>query len=161
MRILLSSSGVNESVLQEGEDDSVQVIRVGSTELIPVAFKEARKLTEEFTRGLVAVISWHSYHLDEIKQRLTGCGWQTLPGHHQTLSREIVPGTSDPSHQVLLARPENVRGLEFDGVVVVEPAEFRPNREGHGALYTSLTRAHRKLVVVHSRALPQELRRRT
>jgi DNA helicase IV len=52
-----------------------------------------------------------------------------------------------------------VKGLEFDAVVVVEPAEIlglRPDG-GRGGLYTALTRSTRALAIVHAGALPAEL----
>jgi len=52
-----------------------------------------------------------------------------------------------------------VKGLEFDAVVVVEPAAIlalRPDG-GRGGLYTALTRSTRALALVHARALPPEL----
>ena len=52
------------------------------------------------------------------------------------------------------------RGLEFDGVVVVEPADFPENLGKHGRLYTALTRANKELTVVHSRPLPKAIRGR-
>jgi hypothetical protein len=55
--------------------------------------------------------------------------------------------------------PEEARGLEFDAVVVVEPADFRANSGSDGRLYTSLTRANLELVVVHARPLPAALAR--
>jgi DNA helicase II / ATP-dependent DNA helicase PcrA len=60
---------------------------------------------------------------------------------------------------VALRTPETVRGVEFDAVVVVEPGAFPRNLARVGPLYTSLTRSNRELVVVHSQALPDELRR--
>ena len=46
---------------------------------------------------------------------------------------------------------ERAKGLEFDSVVVVEPA-------AHSAeLYVALTRTTRRLVLVHSRPLPPYL----
>ena len=48
---------------------------------------------------------------------------------------------------------ERVKGLEFDSVVVVEPAAHSP-----GQLYVALTRTTRRLVLVHSRGLPAALR---
>lgn len=55
--------------------------------------------------------------------------------------------------------PDQARGLEFDGVVVVEPEQFPMNLGRHGVLYTSLTRATRELVIVYSRPLPGDLAR--
>lgn len=55
---------------------------------------------------------------------------------------------------------DEARGLEFDAVVVVEPADFPLNIGRHGPLYTALTRANRELSVVYSRSLPDALRSR-
>jgi len=52
----------------------------------------------------------------------------------------------------------DAKGLEFDHVVVVEPAELVPlGPRGLRMLYVILTRATRSLAVVHSRPLPGEL----
>ena len=58
---------------------------------------------------------------------------------------------------ITLMTPDQARGLEFDGVVVVEPSAFPLNFGRHGPLYTSLTRGNRELVVVHSQPLPGPL----
>ena len=50
------------------------------------------------------------------------------------------------------------KGLEFDHVIVVEPAALvSPDRSGLRLLYVVLTRATRRLVVVHSAPLPEAL----
>ncbi|WP_435126086.1 AAA family ATPase [Micromonospora tulbaghiae] len=61
---------------------------------------------------------------------------------------------------VVVAHPDTARGLEFDAVVVVEPADFPQNLGRQGPLYTALTRPNRELVVVHAKPLPERLRRR-
>lgn len=55
-----------------------------------------------------------------------------------------------------LASPEEAKGLEFDAVVVVQPAEIAASTErGHRLLYVSLTRTTKYLAVVHdSIAMP-------
>jgi DNA helicase IV len=51
-------------------------------------------------------------------------------------------------------------GLEFDGVVVVEPAAVvGESPQGWRSLYVALTRPTQRLVVVHSRPLPHALHR--
>jgi DNA helicase IV len=51
-----------------------------------------------------------------------------------------------------------VKGLELDGVVVVEPALIvAEEQQGLRALYVALTRSTRRLTVVHSRALPPSM----
>jgi DNA helicase IV len=56
--------------------------------------------------------------------------------------------------------PRQAKGLEFDRVVLVEPARIVAEAErieGLRALYVALTRATKTLVVVHAEALPAEL----
>jgi hypothetical protein len=55
-------------------------------------------------------------------------------------------------HTVAELDVERAKGLEFDSVVVVEPAAHSP-----GELYVALTRTTRRLVLVHSRPLPARL----
>jgi superfamily I DNA/RNA helicase len=50
-------------------------------------------------------------------------------------------------------------GLEFDAVVVVEPAAIvEESPQGLRALYVALTRPTRRLAVIHTRPLPAALR---
>jgi DNA helicase IV len=50
------------------------------------------------------------------------------------------------------------KGLEFDGVIVVEPASIVAQSErGLSDLYVALTRATRRLGVVHTEPLPKEM----
>ena len=52
-----------------------------------------------------------------------------------------------------------VKGLELDGVVVVEPAAIvHAESQGLRALYVALTRSTRRLTVVHAEALPPSMR---
>ncbi len=51
-----------------------------------------------------------------------------------------------------------VKGLELDGVVVVEPARIViEEQQGLRALYVALTRATKRLVIVHAEPLPDAL----
>ena len=48
-----------------------------------------------------------------------------------------------------------VKGLELDGVVVVEPSDIvEAEAQGMRSLYVALTRATQRLTVVHARPLP-------
>jgi DNA helicase IV len=52
----------------------------------------------------------------------------------------------------------DAKGLEFDSVVVTEPARLvAETRQGLAALYVAVTRATRRLVIVHAEALPESL----
>ncbi len=56
---------------------------------------------------------------------------------------------------VTLLPVRSAKGLEFDGVIVIEPAEIvNESAQGLRALYVSLTRATRSLTIVHAETLP-------
>jgi len=57
-----------------------------------------------------------------------------------------------------LLTPRQSKGLEFDHVIVVEPALIAEKPQGLRELYVALTRPTKTLVVVHARPLPAELR---
>lgn len=59
----------------------------------------------------------------------------------------------DLTHPVVLLDPRQAKGLEFDHVLVVEPARF-----GTSDLYVALTRATQRLGIVHREELPEALR---
>ncbi|MDQ1366667.1 MAG: hypothetical protein QOE57_2709 [Acidimicrobiaceae bacterium] len=59
---------------------------------------------------------------------------------------------------VTLVAVGTVKGLEFDSVVVVEPSRIvAESAQGLRALYVALTRATRRLSIVHSEPLPDSL----
>jgi DNA helicase IV len=75
-------------------------------------------------------------------------------------SREDLAGPDDD----LLAAPvsaltlDDAKGLEFDAVVVVEPAAIAAEHpHGLGALYVALTRTTTRLALVHAEPLPDAL----
>lgn len=95
-------------------------------------------------RGTVAVIAVAGRH-DDVGRALerAGIGWTSGAG---------APGS------VELLTPLLAKGLEFDVVVAVEPAEIvRAEPAGHRALFVALTRATRRLVIVHAEPLPAAL----
>jgi DNA helicase IV len=58
-----------------------------------------------------------------------------------------------------LVPPESTKGLEFDSVIVVEPAAIAAlGDHGLRLLYIALTRAVRTLTLVHHAPLPEPLR---
>jgi DNA helicase IV len=57
-----------------------------------------------------------------------------------------------------LLTPRAAKGLEFDHVIVVEPALIAERVQGLRELYVALTRPTTTLVVLHARPLPAELR---
>lgn len=108
--------------------------------------KEAEVRARRFAPGLVAIISMG---IQPIADRFRRAGWSRGSVQHSW---------SKDGATVVVLHPEGARGLEFDAVIVVEPDDFPSNVGREGLLFTSLTRATKELVVVHSRALPKNLR---
>ena len=105
--------------------------RVAEDQLLAEAFHEAARLGTQ--GGLLAVIA-----PDElVLEAPAGDLWDGIP----------------------LLAPREAKGLEFDHVVVVEPALIAAHEQGLRELYVALTRPTKTLVVVHARALPAALKR--
>ncbi len=75
---------------------------------------------------------------------------------------EVPEGAGVLDVPVALLAVDQAKGLEFDSVVLVEPAtiiaEGTP-ATGRRALYVAMTRTTRRLHIVHADALPPELLR--
>jgi DNA helicase IV len=71
-------------------------------------------------------------------------------------------GRDGLGRRVTVVSAQGAKGLEFDAVVVAEPAAIVADRPGPGAglrlLYVALTRPTQHLAVVHSEPLPEALR---
>ena len=112
--------------------DPPRLVPVGEDELLEAAFREAAALAEQ--DGLLAVI---------VPRSLAG----SLP------QGELFDEISVP-----VLTPRQAKGLEFDHVVVVEPAAVADDGDrGLRELYVALTRPTKTLVVVHARPLPEGL----
>ncbi|MCQ8768453.1 HelD family protein [Streptomyces telluris] len=76
--------------------------------------------------------------------------------HHAALSAALPDAAHGPApdltRPVVLLDPRQAKGLEFDAVIVAEPAEF-----GLSDLYVALTRATQRLGIVHTGPLPEGL----
>lgn len=112
-----------------------KLVRVGEEELLPTAMREAAELD-----GLLAVIGPRSLAY--------------APQMEATVLGELFDEMS-----VTMLTPRESKGLEFDHVVVVEPALIVEEGGGSGLreLYVALTRPTKTLVVVHARPLPDAL----
>jgi UvrD-like helicase C-terminal domain len=92
--------------------------------------------------------------LDGLRARLVGAD-----GTGGTDGADGAGGTDvDLTAPVVVLPVSAAKGLEFDAVVVVEPAELlAESPRGQGDLYVALTRATQRLAVVHAEPLPPML----
>lgn len=64
------------------------------------------------------------------------------------------PGVAARPGRLALVRADDAKGLEFDAVVVLEPAAIAALPGGPGLLYIAMTRAVQHLTIVHRSPLP-------
>lgn len=110
-------------------------LRDAGDDLAGAVARAVLELTPE--EGRLAVIAPRALH-EEIAAPLT----------------DVTAGAEpDLTHPVVLLDPRQAKGLEFDHVLVVEPALFATSD-----LYVALTRATQRLGIVHREDLPESLR---
>jgi hypothetical protein len=82
----------------------------------------------------------------------------TPPPHHAPLSAALsLTAPSDVTDPVVVLTPGEAKGLEFDFVLIVDPAGILAAPLGHNDLYVAMTRATRRLGIVHPGQPPAEL----
>ena len=136
------------SLQQDGEPPNVQ--RVTTRKAIwDTSLTAALELLGRVPTGTVAVITVDPQPL---RLLLRDNGWSSSAAEPSLWTKE--------GQTLRVLTPDRARGLEFDAVVVIEPADFPENFGRQGVLYTALTRANRLLTVIHHRALPQRMKAR-
>ena len=135
---------------------SPRAVRIGDTvpsivrangDLAAAVAEATEKMAAELPTGGVAVVVPDGL-ADEISAGLTAAGIEH--------GRATRTGLDDA---VTVVPVSVIKGLELDGVVVVEPARIvRDEPQGLRALYVALTRPTQRLTVVHAEALPDSMR---
>ncbi|WP_022917929.1 HelD family protein [Ruania albidiflava] len=103
----------------------------------------------------------------EEQQQVTGGTFAVIAPRERLVEMAMtvegaLPGTSFGSEVDLTAAcvvltPEQAKGLEFDGVLVVDPATILAGRRGVNGLYVAMTRATRRLGLLCDGPVPEEL----
>ena len=145
-KLLPSSQRGATSIQVEGPRPGVEYV-AGPDALFQKALEAAGRLMRNYPNGTVAIITVDPGRLIQL---LGKDGWRR---------GESLNLWTRGAEVLRVHVPESARGLEFDGVVVVEPGDFPENLGREGQLYTSLTRANRELAIVWHRGLPDALRR--
>ncbi|MHB1613426.1 MAG: HelD family protein [Actinomycetes bacterium] len=95
---------------------------------------------------------------DELEHLATGRLAVITPRTWHPRVAAAVPQQVGTAESVMVLTPETAKGLEFDTVVLLEPAEIlEESVRGAHDLYVALTRCTQRLVVLHSGALPAAL----
>lgn len=132
---------------EEGPEPNVERVRPG--DLGTAIIGQVDRLLGAYPDGTVAVISADP---TTARKSLRSAGWAMARSNHQIWERN--------GRSVTVIDPDEARGLEFDAVIVVEPADFPQNYGRQGPLYTALTRPNRELAIVHAKPLHDAFRRR-
>ena len=121
------------------------VVDAGAGDVGSALIAELEALREKTSS--VAIVGVHT-DLDEVEAVMAD---GQIP--YERIGRRGLPGAGS----VALVSPEQVKGLEFDAVIVVEPAAIATLPNGLRHLYVSLTRAVQYLGIVHREPLPAAL----
>lgn len=74
----------------------------------------------------------------------------------QVYGDRVGSGSGGLSQDIVVITARESKGLEFDGVLILEPAELVDEVDGGvGDLYVAMTRTTQRLHVVHARELPE------
>ncbi|KGN37985.1 HelD family protein [Knoellia subterranea] len=127
----------------------LDLVEVGGAEVVGRVVGEVQRLAA--LEGSIGVIVPDA-RVPEVSRALTGAGVE-----HGTLGLDH----GDVDHQVDVVPATVAKGLEFDHVLVLEPAEIAAaepdERTGLRRLYVVLTRAVSDLTVIHAEPLPEAL----
>ncbi|MEY2582895.1 MAG: hypothetical protein QOE09_2744 [Ilumatobacteraceae bacterium] len=124
-------------------DELPEFVQSEPGDLFADVAEATRKLTNEITDGTIAVVAPDSL-VEQVSQTLDTAGI----AHARATRTGLELG-------VTVVPVSVVKGLELDGVVVVEPAKIvAEEQQGLRALYVALTRSTRRLTIVHTGALP-------
>jgi DNA helicase IV len=131
------------SAVRDGEDPPSFLVAPGLDALATTVADEVRRLQAGLGEGNVAVVVPGSL-LAQLEQGL----------HDAGLAFGVAP-RQGLDHPVTLVPVSLVKGLELDAVVVVEPGRIvSEEAQGLRSLYVALTRATRRLSIVHAEPLP-------
>ncbi len=146
-RVMMAATPKLRAPSSVREGDSAPVFVSATRESFAGSVAAAvRELLADVGNGNVAVLSADSM-VDEVADLLEAEGID-----HGRATRAGL------SASVTLVPVSVAKGLELDGVVVVEPARIVSEQvQGMRALYVALTRSTKRLTVVHSQSLPTPL----
>ncbi|MFZ4720579.1 MAG: ATP-binding domain-containing protein, partial [Ilumatobacteraceae bacterium] len=124
-------------------DEHPEYQRVGESELLAAVVAATKELDADIGDGNIAIVVPDSM-FEDVAGALTATGIE----HGEATRSGLEMG-------ITVVPVSVVKGLELDGVIVVEPARIvRDEEQGLRALYVALTRSTKRLTIVHSEDLP-------
>jgi DNA helicase IV len=124
-------------------DEHPEFVEVVPSELLSAVVASVKELDADIGDGNMAVVVPDSM-FEDVAGALTAAGIE----HGEATRSGLEMG-------ITVVPVSVVKGLELDGVIVVEPARIvRDEEQGLRALYVALTRSTKRLTIVHSEPLP-------
>jgi DNA helicase IV len=128
-------------------DEHPEFLEVAGSELLSAVVSATKELDADIGDGNIAVVVPDSM-FEAVSGALTAAGIE----HGEATRSGLEMG-------ITVVPVSVVKGLELDGVIVVEPARIvRDEEQGLRALYVALTRSTKRLTIVHSEPLPAAMR---
>ncbi|WP_427017100.1 HelD family protein [Pseudarthrobacter sp. P1] len=117
--------------------------RVGAPEMLQTLVRVLPEELAALDGGLLAIITTHS------QVAATAAAVRAVYG------RRVGHGAGSLEQDIVVMDPHEAKGLEFDGVVILEPSALLHAASGRvGDLYVSMTRPTQRLRLITSTALP-------
>ncbi|MFM7252053.1 MAG: HelD family protein [Ilumatobacteraceae bacterium] len=143
-RVMMAATpGLRAPTSVRSGDEHPEFVRVAESELLDAVVAATKELDASLVGGNVAVVVPDPLYA-RVSEALAAAGIE-----HGSATR------SGLEMGITVVPVSVVKGLELDGVVVVEPAAIvEAEHLGMRALYVALTRSTKRLTVVHARPLP-------
>lgn len=128
-------------------DEHPEFLHVAASELMTAVVGATKELDADVGEGNIAVVVPDAM-FDAVSSALDDAGIE----HGKATRMGLTMG-------ITVVPVSVVKGLELDGVVVVEPADIvAGEQQGLRALYVALTRSTQRLTIVHAKPLPEAMR---
>lgn len=145
---LLADSGLSleppRSVRSSGHEPAYISVERGN--LLTALSEALRSELDLDPEGTIAIVSSYAQQEDV---------FASLESQGFTLGRALRDGLD---RRITLLTADLVKGLEFDSMIIVEPSSIEAEAaQGTKALYVVMTRATKRLTLIHEAPLPQAL----
>jgi DNA helicase IV len=146
-RVLQSAAPTQISPVSVREGDEIpKIISTTADQLFDELIKDTQRMVAELSTGNVAIVC-----PDSMAETISAALEKVQVAHGRA-------GVSGIESGLTVVPVSVVKGLELDGVIVVEPAKIvAAQMHGLRALYVALTRSTRQLTVIHSEPLPSAM----
>ncbi len=144
--MMAATPGLRAPTSVRSGDEAPEFVRVVRDDLLAAVVAATKELDADVGDGNIAVVV-PDVMFDDVSGALAAAGIE----HGKATRSGLEMG-------ITVVPVSVVKGLELDGVIVVEPAAIvAGEQQGLRALYVALTRSTKRLTIVHSQPLPASM----